>query len=298
MTETEGKIMKKILIATTALVATAGVATADVGFSGYAGLGAISVGGGDFEMNHNVELYISASAEADNGLSFYAGMDYENNETTGTAGKGAPNVSSGSRVGFTYGDMRLEYGNVDGAADKRTTEAHRLFAGINFEYWGGVDNDDDNNILRVDYAMGDITFSASNSETDNANGFGISWSGDLGGMGVNLGAAMEGSDTGDITTISASVTSGAWGFTAISWNGSGTGADSTKDQTDVSVQYSAGGVTIAARYQMNDEVGVDVANMFATYDLGGGAKMFLQTGERISAGAAQEVTSLGVQFNF
>jgi hypothetical protein len=30
MTETEGKIMKKILIATTALVATAGVAAADV----------------------------------------------------------------------------------------------------------------------------------------------------------------------------------------------------------------------------------------------------------------------------
>jgi outer membrane protein OmpU len=40
MTETEGKIMKKILIATTALVATAGVAAADVKLSGYARFGA------------------------------------------------------------------------------------------------------------------------------------------------------------------------------------------------------------------------------------------------------------------
>ncbi|MGA0922876.1 MAG: porin, partial [Lutimaribacter sp.] len=39
MTETEGKIMKKILIATTALVATAGVAAAEVNFSGYARFG-------------------------------------------------------------------------------------------------------------------------------------------------------------------------------------------------------------------------------------------------------------------
>jgi outer membrane protein OmpU len=39
MTETEGKIMKKILIATTALVATASVAAADVRLSGYARFG-------------------------------------------------------------------------------------------------------------------------------------------------------------------------------------------------------------------------------------------------------------------
>jgi outer membrane protein OmpU len=40
MTETEGKIMKKILIATTALVATASVAAAEVRLSGYARFGA------------------------------------------------------------------------------------------------------------------------------------------------------------------------------------------------------------------------------------------------------------------
>jgi outer membrane protein OmpU len=39
MTETEGKIMKKILIATTALVATAGVAAAEISITGYARFG-------------------------------------------------------------------------------------------------------------------------------------------------------------------------------------------------------------------------------------------------------------------
>jgi opacity protein-like surface antigen len=41
--KTEGKIMKKILFATTALVATASVAAADVTFSGYGRFGVKSV---------------------------------------------------------------------------------------------------------------------------------------------------------------------------------------------------------------------------------------------------------------
>jgi outer membrane protein OmpU len=291
--------MKKILIATTALVATAGVAAADVTVSGLASLGAIKVAGGDFEVNHNVDLFFSGSVTTESGLMLYAGTDYENNETTGTAGKASTGFeATGSKVGMKYGDFTLEYGNVDGAADKRTTEAHRLYWGIDYEFWGGVDNDDNNNILRADYKFGDINLSASNSETDNANGVGISWSGDLGGMGLGLGAGYEGSDDGDILTVSADLSMGAFGFRAIKWNGSGTGADSTKDQTDLSVQYATGGVTVSLRHQMNDEIGVDVTNAFATYDLGGGAKMFVQTGERINAGAAQEVTSLGVQFSF
>ena len=64
--KTEGKIMKKILFATTALVATASVAAADVSFSGYAAMGVAKIGNASAEAQHNVDLYISASTEADN----------------------------------------------------------------------------------------------------------------------------------------------------------------------------------------------------------------------------------------
>jgi hypothetical protein len=249
-------------------------------------------------MAHNVDLYMKGSTTTDAGLNLYGKVDFEDLQTTGTAGKGGSNATSGAVVGMSMGDMVIEYGNVDGAADKRTTEAHRLWSGIDYEYWGGVDNDDNNNILRADYSLGDITLSASNSETDNANGFGISWSGNVGGFGVGLGAGLEGSDDGDITTVSATVSNGAFSVTAISWTGNGTGADANKDQTDLSAQYAAGGVAVGVRHQMNDEINVDVTNLFATFDMGGGAKAFLQTGERISAGAAQEVTSIGIQFTF
>jgi outer membrane protein OmpU len=287
--------MKKILFATTALVATASVAAADVSFSGYAALGVAKVGNASAEVQHNVDLYISASTESDNGASFYAGMDYENNETTGDAGKGSSGFeSTGSRVGMKSGAFTIEFGNVDGAADKRTTEAHRLFAGIDFEFWGGVDNDDNNNILRADYAMGDVAVSISNSATDNATGLGVSYS--MGQLGLGLG--YEGSDDGDIMTVSAGYDMGAIGVRAIMWQGSGTGADSAKDQLDVSAQYSVDNFTLGLRSQMNNEIDVNVVNAFATYNLGGGVNAFVQAGQRISASAAQDVATAGIQFNF
>ena len=291
--------MKKILFATTALVATASVAAADVTFSGYAAMGVAKIGNASAEAQHNVDLYISASTEADNGATFYAGMDYENNETTGDAGKASSGFeSTGSRVGMKNGAFTIEFGNVDGAADKRTTEAHRLFAGIDFEFWGGVDNDDNNNILRADYAMGDFAVSLSNSATDDATGLGVSYSMAAGGGKLGLGLGYEGSDDGDILTVSAGYDMGALGVRAIMWQGSGTGADSAKDQLDVSAQYSVDNVTIGVRSQMNNEIDVNVVNAFATYNLGGGVNAFVQAGERISAGAAQDVATAGIQFNF
>ena len=291
--------MKKILFATTALVATASVAAADVSFSGYAALGVAKIGTASAEVKHNVDLYISASTESDNGATFYAGMDYENNETTGDAGKGSSGFeSTGSKVGMKNGAFTIEYGNVDGAADKRTTEAHRLFAGIDFEFWGGVDNDDNNNILRADYAMGDVAVSISNSATDDATGLGVSYSMATGGGQLGLGLGYEASDDGDILTVSAGYDMGAIGVRAIMWQGSGTGADSAKDQLDVSAQYSVDNVTLGLRSQMNNEIDVNVVNAFATYNLGGGVNAFVQAGQRISSGAEQDVATAGIQFNF
>jgi outer membrane protein OmpU len=78
--KTEGKIMKKILFATTALVATAGVAAADVSFGGYARFGVDyndSRATEEVRMTSRFRLIVTASAESDNGLSFGAQIRYQ-----------------------------------------------------------------------------------------------------------------------------------------------------------------------------------------------------------------------------
>ncbi|MDV4144832.1 MULTISPECIES: porin [Shimia] len=72
--------MKKILFATTALVATAGVAAADVSFGGYARFGVDyndSRATEEVRITSRFRLVVTASAESDNGLSFGAQIRYQ-----------------------------------------------------------------------------------------------------------------------------------------------------------------------------------------------------------------------------
>ena len=67
--------MKNLLIATTALVATAGVAAADVSLSGAANFGVINAGGAaDTVMYNNVSVTAAMSGETDGGLTFGASL--------------------------------------------------------------------------------------------------------------------------------------------------------------------------------------------------------------------------------
>ncbi len=68
--------MKNLLIATTALVATAGVAAADVSLSGAANFGVINNGdaGADTFMYNNVSVTAAMSGETDGGLTFGASL--------------------------------------------------------------------------------------------------------------------------------------------------------------------------------------------------------------------------------
>ena len=71
--------MKKILFATTALIATASVAAADVSFSGYGRFGArhLGAGTGTTGVYTRIRLQVDMSTEADNGLVFGARLRHE-----------------------------------------------------------------------------------------------------------------------------------------------------------------------------------------------------------------------------
>ena len=67
--------MKNILLATTFLAASAGVASADISFSGSAHAGIASEAGCDFETYSSANLAVSMSGSSDNGLTFGADFD-------------------------------------------------------------------------------------------------------------------------------------------------------------------------------------------------------------------------------
>lgn len=100
--------MKKILFATSALVATAGVASADVSLSGDARMGVFYNQGGDMEFISRTRAKITLSGESDNGLSFGGSFDVHN---ASNASKG---LSGSAYVSGTFG--KISMGDVDGAA--------------------------------------------------------------------------------------------------------------------------------------------------------------------------------------
>jgi outer membrane protein OmpU len=71
-----GKIMKNILLTTAALVMTAGVASAEVTFSGAAGAGVSSTGSSDTEVWSGIDLNVNASVTTDSGMTISVGEDF------------------------------------------------------------------------------------------------------------------------------------------------------------------------------------------------------------------------------
>ena len=121
--------MKKILFATTALIATAGMAAAEVRMSGYGRFGldynsangdAMNAGltnaGGVSETNitSRLRLQFDMSTEADNGVGFNARYRAQAESRNGSAGTGGFN---GARFGVTFGGLAVNVGNIIGAVE-------------------------------------------------------------------------------------------------------------------------------------------------------------------------------------
>jgi len=104
--------MKNIILATTALVATAGLAAADVSISGYGRFGAVySDNADDFNTASRLRLQFDVSAETDSGIVFGARQRFQAEENgPGTGGNGA-------RFYMTTNGFTLAMGNITGVIE-------------------------------------------------------------------------------------------------------------------------------------------------------------------------------------
>ena len=121
--------MKKVLFATTALIATASVAAADVRLSGYGRFGldynsangdlvtnglANTAGISETNITSRLRLQFDMSTEADGGIGFNARFRAQAESRDGVAGTA---VFNGARFGVTYGGLAVNVGNIIGAVE-------------------------------------------------------------------------------------------------------------------------------------------------------------------------------------
>lgn len=205
--------MKKVLFATTALIATAGIASAEVSVSGWAEMGiekasADNAGTANidesktrFFQDYNVKF--SMSGTTDGGMTFGANVELTDVKVNGV------NDDNGTDVYIKSAFGNLTLGNTDGAMDWAMEEVgvaasiadnNTGHAGYNGDYGDGEYN---GQILRYDNTFGDFgvaistemqlanAAAAPGNNTKNGFAIGGKYAIDMGGTKVNLGVGYQ-----------------------------------------------------------------------------------------------------------
>ena len=329
--------MKKVLLASTALVASAGIAAADVSLSGSAELGLID-DDTETQFHTDIDVTFTMSGETDGGLTFGASIDLDESDGDPSAAFG--NTGQGGETLFISGSFgTLTMGDTDGALDRALTEA--IFGGsitdenehAGYNGNAGLDNTYDGQIARYDYSFGDVALAIS-AEIDDSGagdpviGLGVSYDVDLGGVDLGLGLGYQtvsgaGADatvptTGvDADLIGFSVDAGfAGGFSAaasfivgdVTVNGA---AVEDPEHIGLAVGYTMDALTIGLNWGeysdwlLREDPGESDSSGFGLvvgYDLGGGAE--LQFGiadndlDEADGGEDTTVWSLGLAMSF
>ena len=178
--------MKKVLFATTALIATSGMAAAEVTFGGFGRFGLFYQEGNDAtpgndetRIEQRFRLTATGTATADNGLEFEGRIRWQTDDQD----NGNSNIARRSSAGFavTSGGFRLDIGNVSDVIDSGDVvnyfgygvgltsfaEQSSAFNGIPASGFGtvnevdGVATPQKTPTVKLRYSAGDFTVAAS-----------------------------------------------------------------------------------------------------------------------------------------
>ncbi|MDC0737920.1 porin [Cognatishimia sp. SS12] len=274
--------MKKVLFASTALVLTAGVASADIAITGGADMG-LEYNGTTTTVHNDIDFNIVGSGETDGGVAFGASIDLDadtdNNTITNNSGAGN---KFDPEVFISYNGLKLTVGEVSSAADQGGL-ADLGYNGIGVDDVAekpGGSNGFGNDDVRVDYAVGDINLAASLDSTNSDWALGGNASFDAFTVAAGFG------ETGgtDFYRVTLGYSAGAFGAKVHY------GETGAADAWGIEGSYTTGDVTVTAVYAdgTSDAYGIGVA-----YDLGGAT---LAGG--IGEVANTTVADLGISFSF
>ncbi|MBT0957842.1 porin [Alphaproteobacteria bacterium KMM 3653] len=317
--------MKKILLTSTALVAFAGAAAAEVSISGSAEMGIFGTDSADTQFHTDVDVTFSMSGETDGGLSFGASVDLDE-----AAGLGFEEGNAGFAVFISGGFGTITMGDTDGAMDWALTEAGNVgnpgslrddetsHAGYWGSYHDGAAGVYDNQVLRYDNTFGDFGVALSfeqvqtggESDIDMAWALGVKYDVELAGLDLALGlgyqsvniANTDGDDDSTIVGMSATTTFDnglSAGLTYVSGDIFGV---SDSSHFGLGFGYATGAVSLHANYGKYDLDGFEVEGfgLAAAYDLGGGASVNFGYGSSDGDAFAEsfDTYSLGLVMSF
>ncbi|NEK22698.1 porin [Sulfitobacter sp. JBTF-M27] len=299
--------MKKVLFATTALVATAGVAAADVTFGGYGRFGVIHVtnptGTNETNVTSRFRLQIDATAESDAGVTFGARVRLEGEERDETNGN-RPSFN-GVRYFARSGGLEVGVGNIFGALefmpgmypiDLGLTGHNYDYTAYNFggdAYSSGGLGSAGSNGVELLYSAGDFSVHVSASETQNADRIAAHIAYTWNGWTFALGG--QDSDLATDTELAASV-GGSFGpvDVTLAFADNGTKGDHIvlAGRVDVGAATNVEAYVADADQWADTSFGIDF-----NHDLGGGTS--LRGG--VSTGGSlgdESAVDFGVRFNF
>jgi outer membrane protein OmpU len=279
--------MKKVLIATTALVMTAGVAAAEshigVKVSGSARMG-VTYDGTDAEFSSRVRVVFTMAGETDGGLSF--GAETRHDQNSGNT-DGTLNGDSTVYIKGAFG--KLTMGDVGGAADALVGNVSGVGYGPNdgIQEMGYLNTD--KTAAYYEYSTGAFTIGVGAGQPTGLNenvNVGVKYA----GSSFTLALGYEDSATDSQLSVGGSAKFGSATVKAVAMD-----RDTNLDtHFAVSVDFAVSGATITA---FAVERGADASNQFglgAAYDLGGGATF----AAGVADNGTDTVGDVGLKFSF
>jgi len=291
--------MKNVLFATTALVLTAGVASAEVTFSGTGQVSVSSTKGADYEANTHLDLNVAVSGATDNGMTFSTSVGYDagqqadyNDDYALDAAEegwatGAPEVA----IGYNGVTLTVQRDGVDNLFDDAAKGAHDLgvagsASGVDYALTTNLN--DGNYSYKVGYTMGDLSATVTGTNDKNVGGTASKVAVSYVVAGATLSASVQnedGTDEDDATVgVSYSMGAASVSYTAIRPGSKG----DFGDEWDAKISYTAGAVSA---YITMDEA--DTTHLVAEYDLGGATAFVSSTNA-----TAGDFTAVGINFAF
>ena len=317
--------MKKVLLTTTALVMTAGVAAAEVSFGGKAQVSMAATGGADMTLRTHLDVNASVSGSTQNGITmstsfgYDAGqeVDYNDDFTIDAEEAAASNIVVTETETANGNDANTVTGNNNPAWSTAAPEVS-----IGYNGWtiaaqaGGVankyDGDVENHDISVDGSIGGVTVGfGTTTGTGGASSFSVGYTaGDISasvastsddGAGAQAMKFSLAYTMGDATITAKSDNEGAanttnsvgvsykMGDLTVGYTMAGDNGANMGDDYDLSVGYSAG--ALSASFATNE---TSRTRVVAEYDLGGATAFFSSQ----QGGGSTQLSAMGINFAF
>jgi len=283
--------MKKILLTTTALVATAGFAMAEVSVSGSADMGLkySDSGVNKTTVESDVDINFAASGETDGGIAWTASGGFSNDTNTGNSGVSTGAVDTGTvSISGDFGTVSV--GDVSSAISA-VGIADVGYDGIGIDNVAEGSRAPSNSDVRWSYAMDGISLVLTTNTSSDAGGVSVGWT--SGAMSMVVAHNSDGT-TGGVTNNAASVSTSVGGMSvALMVADSSTSTIGSSQGMAVSMPMDGFGTVTFALADAHNDTDASYGVGFSK-SLGGGAT--LAGGYGTADGVA--VGDLGITFSF